>query len=128
MSVSSQKVEPATPSDVSPVCSERGANSPQGLSVPLQTKMDQPPVTRNLHQDFVNQGHMPVTVGAGITSGLPPVSMFTESTKIHTDKQQENPAQQQFRVSAASTSVAVQAHTLGFLGNSGYFAPINAPL
>ena len=93
-----------------------------------QPGVTQPPVSRNLHQEFMGQGQISVTKMSGVSSVLPSTHMFTESTKIHTDKQQEQIAQEKFTLSSANTSVAVQAHTLGFSGNSGYFAPITAPL
>lgn len=129
MSLQSQKTEVVTPSaqpQGNTSLSVLGA--PPVITITDPTDVSLPPVTRNLEQEFTIQGSVPMRSLQGITSALPNASLFTESTRVNIDKQSTIPMQNQFRLNPASTSVAVQAHTLGFSGNSGYFAPISAPL
>lgn len=129
MSLGNQKSEVVTPSVGSSMCNASSlGNKPPVIHIADQTVLPQQPITRNLHKDFCSQEQIPVPTAPGLTMGLPSASLFTESTKIHTDKQQEVHIPQQFRLTSENTAIAVQAHTLGFTGNSGYFAPVTAPL
>ena len=85
-------------------------------------------MSRNLEQEFRVQEKVPSTTITGLTTSLPHVSLFSESTRVISDKQQETQGGGQFRMASVNTNATVQPHTLGFSGNSGYFAPITAPL
>ena len=65
---------------------------------------------------------------AGVTTELPHTQLLSESTRVFSDKQQEMGRMGQAQNHTAHTSATMQAHTLGFAGNRGYFAPISAPL
>jgi hypothetical protein len=77
MSLGSQKSEVVTPSAPPSVCTGSAIPSiPPGISVADQTVGSQAPVNRNLHQEFANQGHIPISAVPGVTTTLP-------ATRVH---------------------------------------------
>lgn len=87
-----------------------------------------PAVTRNLQTEFAAMSLAPENIIPGVTTVLPATSLFTDSTHTTTVQQPVFPEHPQFRMTAPAVSNNAKAMAMGFIGNSGYFAPISAPV